>query len=90
MALISLGARLKLNAEALNMVESVGNYVRHRRVPIAFKKGDEFVLRYVPAISGESIAHGYQVILASLAHIPIKVLRGEPTIWRDRQDLLCA
>ena len=67
MALISLGARVKLNAEALNMVESVGNYVRHRRAPIAFKRGDEFVLRYVPAISGESIAHGYQVILANLA-----------------------
>ena len=67
MALISLGARVKLNAEALNMVESVGNYVRHRRAPVAFKRGDEFVLRYVPAISGESIAHGYQVILASLA-----------------------
>ena len=67
MVLVSLGVRIKLNAEALNMVESVGNYVRHRKIPVALRRGDEFVLRYVPAISGESVAHGYQVILADLA-----------------------
>lgn len=67
MVFVSLGARVKLNAEALNMVESVGSYVRHRRVPVVVRSGGGFTIRYVPAISGESLGHAYQVILASLA-----------------------
>ncbi len=64
---ISVRGRVLLNAEALNMTESVGNYVKHRRVPVMVRKGDEYVTLYVPAISGESIAHGYQAILAEEA-----------------------
>lgn len=69
MVFLSIAARIKLNVEALNMVESVGNYVRHRRVPVAIKTDGGFVLRYVPAISGESVAHGYQAILAEIAQL---------------------
>lgn len=67
MVFLSISARILLNVEALNMVESVGNFVRHRRAPIAVPTGNGFVLRYVPAISGESLAHAYQEILADLA-----------------------
>jgi len=72
---VSLSARIYLNVEALNMVESIGNYTRHRRVPVVLKeyvkKGEteewRMVLRYVPAISGEALAHAYQEILAKIA-----------------------
>lgn len=72
---ISLSARIYLNVEALNMVESIGNYTRHRRVPVVLKeatgKGESrewrMALRYVPAISGEALAHAYQELLAKIA-----------------------
>lgn len=64
MVFLSLSARILLNVEALNMVESVGNFVRHRRAPIAVPTGTGFMLKYVPVISGESIAHSYQELLA--------------------------
>ncbi len=31
---VSFGFRFRVNVEAMNMVESVGNYSRHRVVPI--------------------------------------------------------
>jgi CRISPR-associated protein Csa2 len=46
------------------MVESVGNYVKHRRVPVLIKDGSSYLTFFVPAISGESIAHSYQILLA--------------------------
>ncbi len=61
---ISVRGRVILNAEALNMTESVGNYVKHRRVPVVVNRGGEYLTLFVPAISGESIAHGYQALLA--------------------------
>lgn len=64
---ISVRGRVILNAEALNMTESVGNYVKHRRVPVVVRRGSEYLTLFVPAISGESIAHGYQVLLAKEA-----------------------
>ncbi|MEZ0248721.1 MAG: type I-A CRISPR-associated protein Cas7/Csa2 [Thermoproteus sp.] len=65
---LSFSARVILDAEALNMAESAGNYTRHRRAPLVVKTADGgYVVRYVPAISGESIAHGYQAVLAELA-----------------------
>ncbi|MGC9187530.1 MAG: type I-A CRISPR-associated protein Cas7/Csa2 [Fervidicoccaceae archaeon] len=64
MVYISVRGRIWLEAEAMNMVESVGNYVKHRKVPIIVKKEDRYVTFFVPAISGESIAHGYQQVLA--------------------------
>jgi len=57
-----------MSAEALNMAEVVGNYIKHRRAPIAIpSEGGGYVLRYVPAISGESVAHAYQQWLAEEA-----------------------
>jgi len=67
MVYLSLGSRILLNAEALNMVESVGNFVRHRRAPIVLPTENGYILRYVPVISGESLAHAYQEILAMIA-----------------------
>jgi len=54
-----------VNVEALNMTESVGNYVKRRRVPVIMP--DTYTVYFVPAISGESIAHGYQQVLAEVA-----------------------
>ncbi|MEM2575164.1 MAG: type I-A CRISPR-associated protein Cas7/Csa2 [Sulfolobales archaeon] len=64
MVFLSLSARILLNVEALNMVESVGNFIRHRRAPIAVSTGNGFTLKYVPVISGESLAHAYQELIA--------------------------
>ena len=67
MVYLSIGSRILLNAEALNMVESVGNFVRHRRAPIVLPTKNGYILRYVPVISGETLAHAYQEILAKIA-----------------------
>ena len=67
MVFLSLGLRALINVEALNMVESVGNIVRHRKAAIVYKRGSSYVIRWVPAISGECIAHSYQSWLADLA-----------------------
>jgi len=61
----SFRGRVYVNVEALNMVESIGNYVKHRRVPVVVP--ESYITYMVPAISGESIAHGYQYVLAQKA-----------------------
>lgn len=69
---ISIRGRVLINVEALNMTESVGNYVKHRRVPVLLPS--TYTTYFVPAISGESIAHGYQEVLAGEAkknNIPV-------------------
>jgi len=55
---VSVRGRVVINVEALNMTESVGNYVKHRRVPVVMP--ETYATYFVPAVSGESIAHGYQ------------------------------
>ena len=69
MVYVGVSARFHVNIEALNMAESVGNVVRHKKAPVVVRVPgkDEYVLRYVPVISGQSIAHGYQAILADVA-----------------------
>jgi CRISPR-associated protein Csa2 len=68
MVFVSLGFRMLINVEALNMVESVGNIVRHRTVPMILSKGNgQYVMRWVPAVSGECMAHAYQSFLVDLA-----------------------
>ena len=62
---VSIRGRVLINIEALNMTESVGNYVKHRRVPVISPK--TYATYFVPAISGESIAHGFQEVLAEEA-----------------------
>jgi len=65
---VSVGVRFEANVEALNMVETVGNYGKHRRVPyIVAEEGGGFRTVYVPALSGESLAHAYQVLLVGEA-----------------------
>lgn len=61
---LSVRGRILLNVEALNMTESIGNYVKHRRVPILVPEESGFTTYFVPAVSGESIAHGFQKVLA--------------------------
>ncbi len=62
---VSIRGRVLINVEALNMTESVGNYVKHRRVPVI--SPTTYATYFVPAISGESIAHGFQEVLAGEA-----------------------
>jgi len=64
MVFVSVRGRIWLQAEAMNMVESVGNYVKHRKVPVMVREGNTYLTFFVPAISGESVAHAYQVLLA--------------------------
>ncbi len=65
---LSISARILLNAEALNMAESVGNVTRHRKAPVVIRTENEGLqVIYVPTISGESLAHAYQVHLAEVA-----------------------
>jgi len=66
---VSLSWRALVNVEALNMAETVGNYIKHRRAPIVFYDDatKSYVVKYVPVISGESIGHAYQVWLAEEA-----------------------
>lgn len=62
---VSIRGRVLLNAESLNMTESVGNYVKHRRIPMMVREPDNtYAVYFVPAISGESISHGLQRIIS--------------------------
>jgi len=65
---LQLLVRMWINVEALNMVESVGNVTRRRTVPMIVAKGPgSYVVRWVPAISGETLAHRYQEEIVTLA-----------------------
>mgnify|MGYP000650150011 CR=1 FL=1 len=64
---LSIRGRVLINVEALNMTESIGNYVKHRRVPVMIRENGGYAVYFVPAISGESIAHGFQEVLAESA-----------------------
>ncbi|MEM1583930.1 MAG: type I-A CRISPR-associated protein Cas7/Csa2 [Nitrososphaerota archaeon] len=64
---VSVGARFEANVEALNMVETAGNYSKHRRVPYIVEDKGAIKIIYVPAVSGESIAHAFQELLAEEA-----------------------
>lgn len=65
---LSVACRLLVNVESLNSVETVGNLVRHRTAPIVVPSGDGgYSIRFVPTVSGESLAHAYQVHLVEEA-----------------------
>lgn len=64
---LSVSARILANVEALNMAESVGNVSRHRRAPVVVGDKGRYWVVYVPAVSGESIAHHYQRLLTGIA-----------------------
>jgi CRISPR-associated protein Csa2 len=64
---LSFGIRFIANVEALNMVESAGNLVRHRTVPlIVFLEEGKYSIRWYPALSGETLAHAFQYNLSTL------------------------
>lgn len=65
--MISGSFRFLINTESLNGVESVGNLTRHRTVPVVLKTSTGYLVRYVPAISGEALAHAYQAALVDIA-----------------------
>ena len=77
MVYVGVSGRIMVNIEALNMSESVGNVTRHKRGPIIVEVEREgartYILKNVPVVSGQSIAHGYQELLAFLAE-----KRGKP------------
>ncbi|MEX2723854.1 MAG: type I-A CRISPR-associated protein Cas7/Csa2 [Candidatus Freyarchaeota archaeon] len=63
MVFLSAGIEFEANIEALNMVETAGNYAKHRRVPYLVMNEGKLSVIYVPAISGESLSHAYQEFL---------------------------
>ncbi|AEE94622.1 CRISPR-associated protein, Csa2 [Acidianus hospitalis W1] len=65
--MISGSARFLINVESLNGVESVGNLTKHRTAPVVVKTSTGYLIRYVPVISGESLAHAYQASLVDIA-----------------------
>ncbi|MFZ8792558.1 MAG: type I-A CRISPR-associated protein Cas7/Csa2, partial [Acidilobaceae archaeon] len=67
MVWLSLGLRALVNVEALNMAESVGNFVRHRKAAMVVRSDSRYIVRYVPVVSGESMGHAYQSWIARLA-----------------------
>lgn len=82
--MISGSVRFLVNVESLNGVESVGNLSRHRTAPIVTRKSTgEYVIRYVPVISGESLAHAYQMALVEIAE-----KMGLPVTHRTKQGEL--
>jgi CRISPR-associated protein Csa2 len=64
---LSVPLRYLVNVESLNGVESVGNISRHRVAPVVLPVDKDYVVKYVPVVSGESIAHAYQSILVKEA-----------------------
>lgn len=76
---LSLSARLIINVEALNMVESVGNVTRHRRTSIIIETPEGYRKVEVPAVSGETIAHAYQEALVRAANV---IYEGKPPICK--------
>jgi CRISPR-associated protein Csa2 len=69
MGFISIALRAIVNLESLSGVETVGNLARHRTAPIVLPQPDGYTVRFLPVISGESIAHAYQDLVAEEAEI---------------------
>jgi len=66
---LSMSFRLRVEVEALNMVEAMGAYSRHRTVSLLKPRSDGKGYRLViaPAVSGQAIAYGYMKSLVELA-----------------------
>jgi len=67
MGFISIALRAIVNLESLSGVETVGNLARHRTAPIVLPQPDGYTVRFLPVLSGESIAHAYQDLIAEEA-----------------------
>jgi CRISPR-associated protein Csa2 len=89
---VSVGVRFEANVEALNMVETAGNYSKHRRVPYIVEDKGVMKIIYVPAVSGESLAHVFQELLAEEAiadnqKVCKKCARGEFLKSMDNENV---
>jgi len=82
---LSLGIRMIVNVEALNMVEAVGNLVRHRTVPYIYRSGAVYTIQWVPAISGESLAHALQEYIVDVAK---SKNYGKICYWCSRKEFV--
>jgi CRISPR-associated protein Csa2 len=78
MVFVSFGFRFRVNVEAMNMVESVGNYSRHRVAPIIRRFIEDgkvkYEVQFLPVVSGQSVANAYMRALTDLAvsrNIPV-------------------
>ncbi len=81
--------RMLVNVDALNMVESVGNVTRRRTVPVIVPKAPgQYVVRWVPAISGESLAHHYQMEIVELAKTRYTQCKDRIDYWSEQGELL--
>jgi CRISPR-associated protein Csa2 len=71
MVFVSFGFRFRVNVEAMNMVESIGNYSRHRVAPIIRRIIKDSKVRYkvqfLPIVSGQSLANAYMRALVDIA-----------------------
>jgi len=56
-----LSARVVVNVEAMNMVEAIGNVVRHRKAALVYRvregQNERYEIRTVPVVSGEALRH---------------------------------
>jgi len=90
MTFLSLAVRAIVNLEALNTVESVGNLSRHRIAPVVLKVSENsYSMRYVPVVSGETIAHAYQSYLVDLAqqsNLPLGILTRKYEFIKYSED----
>ena len=71
MVFVSISLRVKIDVEAANMVESVGNYSRHRIIPMITQNYDEdgnikYDLTYLTGISGQSLGNIFSRALADI------------------------
>jgi CRISPR-associated protein Csa2 len=66
-----LSACVVVNAEAMNMVEAIGNVVRHRKATHVYRvrkgRNERYEIRTVPVVSGEALRHAVQRALAEVA-----------------------
>jgi CRISPR-associated protein Csa2 len=85
-----MAARLEVNVEALNAVETVGNVVKHRRAPMVIPTESGYRLVYVPAVSGEAVANAYQRALVEYAKIIYSTANLTPplTPWDERHEFV--
>ncbi len=71
MVFVSFGFRFRVNVEAMNMVESVGNYSRHRVAPIIRRFIEDgkvkYDIQFLPIVSGQSLANAYMRALVDIA-----------------------
>ena len=72
MVFASMSLRLRVDVEAANMIESIGNYTRHRIVPIINRVYNEdgsieYELAYLAGISGQAINNAYMRALVDVS-----------------------